>query len=493
MENLFNEYFVVNPNYFIRHDGSRSIITDRFFKNKKIDCSENFYSFIHPYHAELLSLFNGYNSIYEIANQFSSSKNLNLKDCTNFISKLLENKHFYEVLIENSRLFFPKNLLIKKSDCDSFFIYDKIDFSYNVLDFETKRLNFPLYITYMINTICKTDCIYCYADCRKRQKKSISMQNIMKLLHEIDKYKIAYFNIMGGEFFLDEDWEFFIQELKKRDLMPIISTKTPISNKKISILSEYEIKDIQISLDSIKPLLLGQLLKVEGKKYIREMKQTLKELTQAGFRIKINTVVTKYNDTVEDIKLLLDFLSEFNVNQLIIIPAGFSLYKHSDFMPSLKSIQQIKNFIHSNQVNYEFSISLSDYTKMDEFYCNIAEKKKSFSKRLPCTANINQIYILPNGDITICEGLMFNKAFIMGNVNDKSIKEIWDENKCASLMNPAIYKGSVCEKCRDFKNCHSGKGVCWKLSILAYGDENFHYPDPRCHKAPKLINKIYVD
>jgi radical SAM protein with 4Fe4S-binding SPASM domain len=493
MKTLFNEHFVVNPNYFIRHDANRSIITDRYFKNKQIYSSDNFFSFIHPYHAELLSFFNGYNSVYEVANQFSSSKNFDLKNCLDFISKLLENKNFYAISIKNSQLVFPKNLLVKKSDCNSFFIYNEADFAYNNLDFETKRLNFPLYISYMINTKCKTDCIYCYADCRKRQARSISKQNIMKLLHEINKYKIVYFNIMGGEFFLDDDWTFFIQELKKIDLIPFISTKIPISNKNISELSKYEIKDIQISLDSIKPSILNKILKVNGEKYIKEMKQTLEELTKANIQIKINTVITKHNDVIEDIKLLLDFLSEFNVSQLMIIPAGFTLYKHSDFMPSLKSIQLIQDFIRSNQVNYSFKISLSDYTKKNEFCLSVADKEKSFSKRELCTGNINQVYILPNGDVTICEGVMFNKAFIMGNVNNKSLKEIWDDNKYAYLMNQAVYKGSACEKCRDFENCHSGKGVCWKLSVSAYGDDNFYYPDPRCPKAPQLINKIYID
>jgi len=493
MENFIDEYYVVNPNYVLRHDEKRSIIVDKIHKNDQINSSDNFYSFIHPYHAEFLSLFNGSRTVYEAANHFSFLKKINLTDCVNFISKLIENKNYYEISICDSNLYFPQNLLVKKSNCDTFHNYDKNDFSYSSLDFKTKRLHFPLYITYMVNTKCTTDCIYCYADCRERKGRGISKKNLEKLFHEIDKYKLAYFNIMGGEFFLDNEWEFIVQELIKIKVTPIISTKMPISNKIISILEKNKINEIQISLDSINPSVLKKLLKLNGEKYIEAMKQTLNELTKANFRIKINSVITKYNDSVDDVKSLLDFLSEFSITQQIVIPAGFTLYKPSVFMPSVKNIQLIKDFLHSYKENYKFSISLSDYAKKEEFFMKKTDKENAFNRRALCTGNINQIYILPNGDVTLCEGLMFNKAFIMGNVNNKSLKEIWDENKCAYLMNQSVHKGSICGKCIDFESCHSEKGVCWKLSILAYGDENFHFPDPRCPKAPKLKNKLYIN
>jgi radical SAM protein with 4Fe4S-binding SPASM domain len=315
----------------------------------------------------------------------------------------------------------------------------------------------------------------------------------MKLFDEIEKYKIAYFNIMGGEFFLDKDWPFFIRKLTELNLTPFISTKIPIPNKIISELSNYEIKEIQISLDSAKPSILHQLLTVNGEKYLDKMKKSLYELTKAHFKIKINTVITKYNDQIEDIQLLLDFLSDFNISQVFIIPAGFTLYKKSDFASSLKNINLIDKFVQSIKSNYSFNISVSEYTKKEELLLKTADKKRLFNERGRCTGNVNQVYILPNGDVTVCEGLMFNRAFIMGNINEKSLKEIWDENKCSYLMNPNIYSGSACQKCKDFEDCHSGKGVCWKLAILAYGDDNYHYPDPRCPKAPRLINKIYID
>lgn len=35
-------------------------------------------------------------------------------------------------------------------------------------------------------------------------------------------------------------------------------------------------------------------------------------------------------------------------------------------------------------------------------------------------------------------------------------------------------------------------GVCWKTVLMAYGESNWDFPDPRCPKAPLPFNEIYI-
>lgn len=35
-------------------------------------------------------------------------------------------------------------------------------------------------------------------------------------------------------------------------------------------------------------------------------------------------------------------------------------------------------------------------------------------------------------------------------------------------------------------------GVCWKTVLMAYWEDNYDFPDPRCPNAPLPFNEIYI-
>lgn len=51
-------------------------------------------------------------------------------------------------------------------------------------------------------------------------------------------------------------------------------------------------------------------------------------------------------------------------------------------------------------------------------------------------------------------------------------------------------KSGDCKGCKSYQECRTGAGVCWKTIIMAYGEDNWYYPDPRCPNAPKPINRF---
>lgn len=51
---------------------------------------------------------------------------------------------------------------------------------------------------------------------------------------------------------------------------------------------------------------------------------------------------------------------------------------------------------------------------------------------------------------------------------------------------------STCIDCNVYSTCRSRVGVCWKSVLMAYGEANWDYPDPRCPKAPMPYNEIYI-
>lgn len=481
----------LNPNYFIRHDETRSLLWARDFKVSEDRYSVSFHSFIHPYHAEFLSLFNGNNTIEDVVKKSCLGKLFGLSTLK-FIEKITGNLKPFSVGYAENESFFPINLLLKEKPENYQYGNSMVDFSFDTLDFKTKRLNFPLFITYMINTSCYTDCIYCYADCRTRKQRQLPLSKIMELLDEIAQHPILDFTIMGGEFFLDNDWDTILLRLKELGLTPTISTKIPISLQIIQRMKEIGIENIQISLDSVNPSIIETLLKVKGEKYLSDMKNTFDQLKQSDIKVKINSVITKYNCCIEEVERLIAFLSQYdNIDNVSIIPAGFSLYKSAEYMPSEESIEIIENRISQIKKQLNFPIRVTHGLPKKYIMNSYTEKCNYFSKRSMCSGNLHQAYIMPNGDVTFCEGTMSQKELVIGNIRNQKFSDVWKNGDVSHLFDQSNYKNTVCGKCNEFDECHSVRGVCWKYIMLGYGKENIYMPDPRCPKSPMINNGLY--
>lgn len=292
----------------------------------------------------------------------------------------------------------------------------------------------------------------------------------MELLDEIAQHPILDFTIMGGEFFLDNDWDTILLRLNELGLTPTISTKIPISLQIIQRMKEIGIENIQISLDSVNPSIIETLLKVKGEKYLSDMKNTFDQLKQSDIKVKINSVITKYNSCIEEVERLIAFLSQYdNVDNVSIIPAGFSLYKSAEYMPSEESIEIIENRINQIKKQLNFPIRVTHGLPKKYIINSYLEKCNYFPKRSMCSGNLHQAYIMPNGDVTFCEGTMSQKELVIGNIRNQKFSNVWKNGDVSHLSEQSNYKNTVCGKCHEFDECHSVRGVCWKYIMLGYG------------------------
>jgi radical SAM protein with 4Fe4S-binding SPASM domain len=108
-----------------------------------------------------------------------------------------------------------------------------------------------------------------------------------------------------------------------------------------------------------------------------------------------------------------------------------------------------------------------------------------FFERGLCSGNYNSLFILPDGNVTMCEELYWNKKFLLGNVQENTLLEIWNSEKAHSLFyipQEAFPDDSFCSKCPDFDRCRSVRQVCYKEIIKQYGSDKWYYPDVNCPK-----------
>lgn len=110
-------------------------------------------------------------------------------------------------------------------------------------------------------------------------------------------------------------------------------------------------------------------------------------------------------------------------------------YLSMEYKTSPKNLHEIGKYIDNlNALNlfpfklYKPSI-LRDFNRLP-----LKDKEKRFKNRTMCSGNLNALYILPDGQVTICEELYWHPHFIIGDLRKQTLKEIWNSEKAKNIF-----------------------------------------------------------
>jgi radical SAM protein with 4Fe4S-binding SPASM domain len=452
---------------------------------------------LHPIYAMILCFVDGC-PIKEAVVKASNYLGIGKKEIMNIILPLIENKK----IIKGYESIFPKDFLIEYKSGMERRKYNPDDFHCSNLNLKLSRLKAPADIICNITMKCYTDCVYCYADRNGHLNYKMSPDKICNIIDEAYNLGVVSFKLIGGDIFQYKEWEIILEKLKSYGYNPCLSTKYPLKEKDVCKLKEIldDKIPLQISLDTLISKNVQSILHVRGEQYKDDIISFIELLEKYEFNYIIHTVLNVYNDSLEDIKSIEDhiinrkFLREWFIDSAkcsMYLPYDYSYYK-----PSKENVIKIASYLEnlSKSIN-SFKIHIpkivKNLNKIDQ-----EKKSKIFNSRVSCSGNVSSMYILPDGKVTICEELYWHPHFIIGDLNLNSIEEIWNSPKAHSLfyLNQSdISKDSPCSVCKDFKDCHSYKHVCWRDVILAYGSNNWDFPDPFCPLAPPILKDISME
>lgn len=487
--------YIFNNYYSLHHDLKRTFIltNDSERIDPKVPVSNRWKSVIHPIYAMMLAFFSTpvtkQDAICKIASFFEISEN----EVSSFINALINSAEPSHTNYEGHENGFPLNIVDSENETHTRHIYKPIDFVFNEFDPLTRRMfTAPLTIVFMPNNNCYTQCLYCYADTKTR-KGALSEEEIINFINDASKNRVREILLTGGDFFMHYNWKRILTILISHGFTPdMISTKKPLPIEDIAFLSPLGIR-LQISLDSMNDTICQNLLSV-NEDYVSKIKDSLICINNSNIPFQVSTVLTRLNDAIEELEKLRSFLSNLNNLRHWEIRVAFkSLYSKSNFndiKSARKQIAKIENWISEKKESFHTRLLWSP--DEDANYKNSTGGSMYFDGPL-CSANMTNMVILPNGDVTICEQLYWNKDFLIGNIKEQSIAEIWNSQKALSLWNrsqDSIKKESPCHTCKAFSDCFKYANRCYANIIKAYGFDNFDYPDPRCRLAPTFNNSI---
>ena len=487
--------YILNHDYVLRHDQKRTYIIQRYANNGEL---KDWANMIHPVQAMILSFFSKPKSFQDTVAEIAYFLDISTEKVSDIITPFLENKEDVYTEYDGDKFNFPSNILIETSKNRSPITeYNVENFLYEELDFVSKRFyDAPLNLTYMPSNTCVTDCIYCYADKESKPGKQLSIERLKEIIDEARQLNMMRFNLVGGEIFTFPKWLELLTYIKKNNFfVDRLSAKFPLKEKDVSNLKDIGINQVQISLDTLIPENLCQILRVKPN-YVEKIKKTILFLSNYKFDITITSILLPINCNMENMLSIYNFIKDIpNITGWSLRPAFPSIYKpaSADFIPSKK---QIEDLFEKMEVLKEEKKIYIDYDKtfLERGYVEAEGGSKNF-KGAECSSNRSHIFVLPDGKVTICEQLYWKPHFIIGDLTHQSIKEVWNSERSMwfyNLETEQLSDSNPCKTCELFKECYRNMNRCWAEVVKAYGDEHWDYPDPRCKLAPEMkTNLIY--
>jgi len=460
------------------------------------------YTFIHPIQAIMLSFFTYNRSYSENLRLLADYFHRDIAYMEKAISSYICNSERVYTKWKEHTISFPSHVLVEREEAQEPFPFRQLPpdtFLCGKLDLTSGRLySGPLLLTFMLTNRCLTQCTYCYADTSTRVSERLSTPRILELIGEAASLQVKQINLMGGEVFMHPDWDIILKELVRHDMSPeFLSTKMPLTADQLRRLQETGYRNvIQVSLDACDKEILCRTLKVKAS-YREEMLRSIRMLDQSGLPYQVSSVLTMHNCNRHTLTGLFEFLCTLeHLTDWRINPVSNSITADYEEFSRLKATREeiisvfdyIEEFIRPES---PFPILLNRDLIDKKFHLDM--NGSAHFQGAACSALNTHMFVLPDGKVTICEQLYWNTRFIIGDVTQSGLSEVWNSpqaTRLAHLSREDIQQKSQCKECLLFDSCFRQRNRCWSDIIKAYGRECWDFPDPRCVFSPPMRNKL---
>jgi radical SAM protein with 4Fe4S-binding SPASM domain len=416
---------------------------------------------IHPSAAVMVSLFDGQRTVGQVVEALSYAIGVSKEQARQSIIDFIA-RHSDALIPGDSiaqaarRRYDPRSFVIPSAD----------------VDLSARRPGAPLSLVYSVTNDCVADCIYCYAE-RQRHGKGgppLALPRVLEIVEEIAELQVPSVLVSGGDPFLHPHIVGILAAMIRRGIHVPISTKGELSEQLIGGLAEVGLNRLQVSIDTTNEPTHRMLTRRPG--LLGKTLATVKRAKAAGFRVLVNVVLT--NQNVSELRQTVEALVPLGITSISFTEYTPSLYRHSDgLLVSPSQRTEVDETVQELQTRYP-EIPIESRREQD----------LPFEERAICTGGLHQLAFYPDGKVVLCDQAPSIGPCVIGDLSQQSLKEIWDSERLALFLHPdrSRFRGTPCETCEDFDECHTGRGRCFIKALKAYG--RAFAPTPECPRAP---------
>jgi len=331
----------------------------------------------------------------------------------------------------------------------------------------------PLDLTIKITDACQRQCRYCSVE-RRKDHPTPSTETWLRVINEALDHDVISISLVGGDPILHHGIRDLIRAITSRGVQPFISTKVFLSRANAEALREAGLEKIQISLESDVDGIEDYLVDSPGAG--KQLLATIENCIAAGLRVRTNSVITPYNALL--FPDLVRRLHDLGVSPMGTSQCGYSLFVDNidDLLLRETEGQWLEREIHrvrATGIDARFS------------YFTDSARRENFEGRAFCTAGVWGIIVNSDGSAVLCDDLPSNESFVVGNVFETPMLEVWNSEAANRFRTPTreMFDGTACSDCETFERCTRRPRICFRDAYFAYG--RAFAPPPYCPKAPE--------
>lgn len=346
------------------------------------------------------------------------------------------------------------------------------------------KLDAPLSLNYNVATSCPFSCMYCYHPLNKIEPY-IALPRLKNVLSQFKDSGCESVMLSGGDPMARPDVDDIMEYLHSINLFYTLSTKSIIPNKRIDkLITKAGLDRIQISLDSSRSDIVEKLIGAPPG-YFNKCISQISYMISSGIDVRAKSVLTSYNaDYLDEYFELLDSLG---VRHVQIIGYGRSGSRHVDSLfPTEGQMSKATECVARAKIKYpNMCIVGGEYSIQNVE--PVGEDCPIFDKRSVCNAGRFCVTMLPNGEVTVCEQLPYDKRYIIGDLSKENLMDWWNGDDVKRWLSPPsrdlFSDGVPCKTCEKeiYNKCHQRYSRCLRFCREYYGSTEM--PDTRCPKA----------
>ena len=312
-------------------------------------------------------------------------------------------------------------------------------------------LRTPCAVDIEITNLCNHSCRYCYNFWRHESAfKGLSMSkpDLDLIIGELIKNKVFNVVLTGGEPFLNYDVLLHgVKRLTQAGILVSCNSNLTLATKKqLKELKEAGLPHILTSLASFDPEINDRIFNKKGS-FVRIV-SNIRNAVEIGFRISVNTVISKYSkDHVYKTGLLISALGAKNIFLTRVVPcssckeeiASEFILKPEEYLPILDDALRVKR---------ETGINIGSLIQYPVCFLKDVNKYSDFLGR-GCPAGKKMVCINANGDAHAC----FHEKQPYGNIFKDSLQSIWGKMK---MWRDESLIPDICRKCSWLALCEGG-------------------------------------
>jgi len=315
-----------------------------------------------------------------------------------------------------------------------------------------------------IASICNERCVHCYIphDHKISYMHPDLFYNILQQCYDM---KLLHINISGGEPMLHKSFINFLRKCREYDFsVNILSNLTLLTEDILNEMKSNPLLGVQVSVYSMNDAIHDEITQVKGS--LKKTINSILKLVDNNIPVQISCPVMKQNkNSFSEVK-------NWAQNYKIQVGDDYGIiasYNHNTQNLNCRlSIDEIEVLLKDkieNDLNYVEKLKIE------------AEKKKySTADDFVCSVCHSSICIADNGNAYPCAGW---QDYIVGNVNEISLKDIWENSeRVEHLRNLRKKDFPKCIQCPDKNYC--------TICMVRNANED-------AHGDPMVVNKFFCD